>query len=66
MGGRLGKILNRNQMKAIPWVFGSRAALGACGWVTPCNYASMGKALEPRVMVGGGCLASHLLSLTWL
>lgn len=60
------RILNKNQMKAIQWVFGSRAALRACGWVTPYNYAFMRKALKPRVVVGGGCLASHLLSPTWL
>lgn len=65
-GGRLCRILNLNQMKAIPWVSGSRAALGACGWVTPHNYTSVGKAPEPRMLVGGGCLASHLLSPTWL
>lgn len=65
-GGRLYKILNLNQMKAISWVSGSRAALGACGWVTPYNYTSVGKAPEPRMLVGGGCLASHLLSPTWL
>lgn len=65
-GGRLCKVLNLNQMKAIPWVSGSRAALGACGWVTPYNYTSVGKAPEPRMLVGRGCLASHLLSPTWL
>lgn len=66
LGGGCARFLNLDQMKAIPWVSGSGAALGACGWVTPYNYTSVEKAPEPRMLVGGGCLASHLLSPTWL
>lgn len=68
--GRLCKILNVNQMKAIPWVSGSRAALGACGCVTPYNYTSVGEG--PRNL---GCwwagdawlsICSAPLGLEWI